>query len=130
MSIKVSLTGSDSIEIKDDKLVWNTCEKLNAQIKQLIAKFGADPKKWPVPTGQDHSDLLIKKFIQRVQGTWPEEQPREEICHCRNISLQKIEDAIAMGAVTVEMIGLWTSAGTACGTCQPELATRIARFRS
>lgn len=129
MSIKVNLTGSDSIEIKDNKVVWKTCDKLNQSIKNLITKYGEDPKNWPVPTGFEHTDLLIKKVIARSKGLWPEEQPKEEICHCRNIALQKIEDAIVMGAVTVEMIGLWTSAGTACGTCQSDLAKRISQFR-
>jgi len=49
----------------------------------------------------------------------------EQICVCNDVSRGTIRSAIATGAVTVDLIGEATAAGTGCGTCRPRLGSLI-----
>jgi bacterioferritin-associated ferredoxin len=49
------------------------------------------------------------------------------VCSCRALTERDIEDAIAAGATTIEAIGLLNGAGTDCGCCQEDIASRVAR---
>lgn len=42
------------------------------------------------------------------------------VCHCQEITLGEILDAIKNGATTVDAIGDETDAGTSCGCCKGE----------
>ncbi|WP_293676819.1 nitrate reductase [uncultured Phenylobacterium sp.] len=48
------------------------------------------------------------------------------VCACRGVRAAGIRAAITAGAVTVEAVGEATTAGSACGSCRPELARLIA----
>ena len=43
------------------------------------------------------------------------------ICHCKNVSDQKIAALVAGGASTVGQIGRASGAGTSCGGCVPAI---------
>jgi assimilatory nitrate reductase catalytic subunit len=56
--------------------------------------------------------------------------PGPTICACLNVGLNTIRSAIETGqALTVEALGAALGAGTSCGSCRPELAEMIGRFR-
>ncbi|MGL4236701.1 molybdopterin-dependent oxidoreductase [Tabrizicola sp.] len=56
--------------------------------------------------------------------------PGPTVCACLNVGLNTIRDAIETGrALTVPALGEALGAGTSCGSCRPELAGLIARFR-
>ncbi|MCV2879773.1 molybdopterin-dependent oxidoreductase [Sedimentimonas flavescens] len=56
--------------------------------------------------------------------------PGPTICACLNVGLNQIREAIETGrALTVPALGEALGAGTSCGSCRPELAALITRFR-
>jgi assimilatory nitrate reductase catalytic subunit len=56
--------------------------------------------------------------------------PGPTICACLNVGLNQIRDAIESGrALSVQALGEALGAGTSCGSCRPELATLIGKFR-
>jgi NAD(P)H-nitrite reductase large subunit len=48
------------------------------------------------------------------------------VCHCQNIDLKTINEAIATGCKTLEEIQSKTGAGTVCGACVDEINEIIA----
>ena len=48
------------------------------------------------------------------------------VCHCQNIDLETINEAIATGCKTLEEIQSKTGAGTVCGACVDEINEIIA----
>jgi NAD(P)H-nitrite reductase large subunit len=47
--------------------------------------------------------------------------PKEVICHCQEVTVESIVEAIHNGAKTVEEIGDITEAGITCGGCIEDL---------
>ena len=76
-------------------------------------------------TGLNHWDLLIAEAIDRLTGRYKFPNLELELCHCRCIPTAKVDQAIILGAHTVEKVREWTSANTACGTCRPEVEKLI-----
>lgn len=69
---------------------------------------------------------------QILTGVTPADQPDPGpiLCSCFGIGMNTISDAIATkGLMTVEQIGAALSAGTNCGSCQPEIAALITTVR-
>ncbi|GAC1574368.1 MAG: hypothetical protein NVS3B7_06200 [Candidatus Elarobacter sp.] len=54
----------------------------------------------------------------------------EQICVCNDVSRGTIRAAIASGAVTVDLVGDATAAGTGCGTCRPRLNALVEESRA
>ena len=131
-SWRVELPGRDWIEVTGPvgarRLQFVGCAKLLHLMQQMRSHHGTDPALWPLPTGQGHHELLVRELILKMQGRWQHPFPHVEVCHCRNVSLERVEEAILNGAHTPEMVSRWTSASTSCGTCRPDVA-RIIRFR-
>ena len=48
------------------------------------------------------------------------------VCHCQNIDLKTINEAISTGCKTLEEIQSKTGAGTVCGACVDEINEIIA----
>ncbi len=64
----------------------------------------------------------------RADATRPD--PGATVCACLNVGLNTICNAIETGrALTVAALGDVLGAGTSCGSCRPELAGLIRRFR-
>lgn len=81
-----------------------------------------------VPSGVDHSTLILKELILKIKGHWEFPYKEVELCHCRAIPLAKVDAAIIYGAHTVEEVARKTSAGTGCGTCRRD-SEKIIKFR-
>jgi assimilatory nitrate reductase catalytic subunit len=64
----------------------------------------------------------------RTEANRPD--PGPTVCACLNVGLNSIRDAVETGrALTVAALGDALGAGTSCGSCRPELAGLIDRFR-
>jgi assimilatory nitrate reductase catalytic subunit len=48
------------------------------------------------------------------------------VCACRNVRAHRIAAAIAGGAASVDAVSEVTTAGSACGSCRPEIARMLA----
>ena len=106
------------------------CHELLMMVKKLREQHGDDPVKWPVPEGQCHSSLLLKKFISSLLGQWAPPYQHAELCHCRTVPTSRVEAAIISGAHRAEVVSRLTSAGTACGTCKPDIEAMIQYYLS
>lgn len=72
-------------------------------------------------TQSDHVRILMLELIAKVKNEWAFPYSDAELCHCRAISTEKVDQAIVYGAQTVMAVNRLTSAGTACGTCRPDI---------
>ena len=70
-------------------------------------------------SSQDRAALLIGRQPGQAANASP------VVCACRNVRADRIAAAIAGGAVSVEAVGDITTAGTACGSCRPEVARML-----
>lgn len=104
------------------------CHELLDFLDQQKKSHGNDLMKWPLPVGNDHASLLVRELILKLKGQWKHVYEHEEVCHCRTVSLETIEQALFLGAETPEMVSKWTSASTACGTCRADVE-KILSFR-
>ena len=132
MKIKVELEGRDSLEVEcagEDlrtpgpvlKVSMVGCTEFMDMMQAMKRNFGVDPSKWPLPETQDHGAILLREMILKLRGEWKFPYEEDEVCHCRTISTQMIDQAIIAGAHTPEIVTRQTSASTACGTCRPNV---------
>lgn len=128
-SWKAELAGRDLIEVVDHKegrqVHFLGCASFMKLVLEFKSQYGKDPAQWPLPTGASHQELLVKELILKVRGQWAPPFTEDEICHCRNVSRQTVEEAILNGAQTPELVSRWTSASTSCGTCRPDVEALI-----
>ena len=103
------------------------CRSMQILVKNLQQEINQD-KEWTVPAGRSHSEILLREIIQKMRGQWQFPVQQEELCHCRAISTQIVDQAIIAGAHTIQKVRRWTSANSACGTCLPEV-TALFDFR-
>jgi assimilatory nitrate reductase catalytic subunit len=75
-------------------------------------------------TATDRAALLIGRAPGRAVDGSP------IVCACRSIRAGRIATAIEDGAVTVDTISEFTTAGSACGSCRPEIARILAQTLS
>ncbi len=70
------------------------------------------------------SELMLREVIEKITG---QNVPYvdEEICHCRKINRTVIDKLIVLGAHTPEKIRSWSTAGSGCGTCRPDVEKLI-----
>jgi bacterioferritin-associated ferredoxin len=95
------------------------CEKIvkDIQSKELL-NIPLNPK-------NSHEHLLINEALLKLKGKFKLPVTEMEVCHCRKISLLKINEAIVNGAHSPEQVKAWTSASSGCGTCRPEIEKLI-----
>ena len=128
----VEMQGRDRIEVSgegaDRRVRFVGCAKLLHFLESQRDVHGKDPALWPLPEGREHHELLVKELILKLRGQWNHPYTDEEVCHCRTVSLQTVEEAILAGAHTPQAVSRWTSASTSCGTCRPDVE-RIIAFR-
>lgn len=104
-----------------NKVTFIGCLEFTMLVKNYRAKFGNDVFKWPTPTGNSHSEILIREFILKLKNQWDYPYKDDEICHCRHVSTKTVDEAILNGAHTHELAMRWTGCSTACGTCKPDV---------
>jgi bacterioferritin-associated ferredoxin len=96
-----------------------TAGRLQAQLRgKKLSEFV-----WP---GDEHWDILAREAVLRLQDRFEVPLKGEELCHCRKIPALKIDQAVVLGAHTPEKVKAWTSAGSGCGTCRPDVERVIA----
>lgn len=141
VSIEVQLSGRDSIQldltlvdglIADFRLAGIGCPELlklltdwRVRLKPCLRGAIWD---LPIPEGVSHVDMLLREAILKAQGRWSFPYGEEELCHCRGVATEKVDEAVIGGCHTVAEVSRQTSAGTSCGTCQPDIEAVI-RFR-
>ena len=98
---------------------------------RLIAALFAGPD--PVAVARNHlaaqiSDAAPLQVLAGVAGTH-QPDPGPTICVCLTVGRNTVLTAIDCGAArSLAEIGAQTGAGTACGSCRPELNTLLARL--
>lgn len=97
------------------------CKEVVDLLQLFKATHGQDILAWPLPTDASHSHLLLKELLLKIHNKWEEVYPHQELCHCRAVPTQVVDEAIVLGAHDIRTIRRQTSANTACGTCQPEV---------
>ena len=101
------------------KLSQKMKEKLNGPIAELLP-----------PSGKDHSSMIWREMITRIQDEWQLPVAAEELCHCRKVSTHQVDRSIVYGAHTLEEVRKRTSANTGCGTCKNDVEQLISyRFK-
>jgi assimilatory nitrate reductase catalytic subunit len=90
----------------------------------------------PTPVALSRSQLIGRlgqngaqaALAGRTEAGRPD--PGPTVCACLNVGRNTIRDAIQTGrALSVEALGVALGAGTSCGSCRPELAGLIGRYR-
>lgn len=134
-SFRAELKGRDLIEIQTaDTATGKTqikamgCTELLSLIRKHQVQFGKDPQHWPLPSGHTHSELLLKEVLLKARGQWVYPYQHEELCHCRSVTTEKVDQAIVAGAHRPEVVSRQTGASTSCGTCRPDVQ-KIIDFR-
>lgn len=100
------------------------CEELLTTLERLRKTQGEKISAWILSSPQTHSEFLIRKLIYLIQGV-QSPYPHEELCHCRMVPTQRVEDAIFNGSSDVETLRRVTTAATSCGTCTPDLESLL-----
>ncbi len=130
--LSLRLEVNDSKQILSSRLKGQGCLAFLKEMVGLRDYLRAHPNSLlqdiPIPSGTSHSAMLIRESILKVQGLWKLPYQEEEICHCRAVPTQKVDEAIVSGCHTVERIKRVTSASTSCGTCRPDIESLI-RYR-
>ncbi|MEQ1723577.1 MAG: (2Fe-2S)-binding protein, partial [Pseudobdellovibrio sp.] len=97
-------------------------------LNQKINTEGSDPKNWSqFETIQNEDEALLNQFIIKLQAREISSE-HDEICHCRMVDREKIENAIYQGCKTREDISTTTLAGTGCGSCRGDLEKILSRI--
>lgn len=126
---QVKLNGRDYLEIKIQNgrphFSYIGCFEMHELLQNYRKKQGDNIYEWPVPEGLSHSELLLKELILKLKNQWAYPYTDDELCHCRIIKTEIVDQAILAGAHTPEAVSLWTSASTACGTCRPNVEKMI-----
>lgn len=135
MKLKVELKNRDYIEaevegedLSSGKILGielRGCTEFMSLIREMRLEFGQNIRNWPLPQGTDHSSLLIKEFILKLNGKWIVPDLPEEICHCRSVSYERIDEAIISGAHSTAKVTRLTNASSNCGTCRGDVQKLI-----
>lgn len=119
-----------TIQAKDNgfHISFVGCVEFSEIMFKFKKNFGPDIKKWPLPQGHSHSELIIKELILKLTNKWDYPYKDSEICHCRHVPTSVVDNAIIQGAHTLDLASQWTGCSTACGTCKPDVE-KIIQFR-
>ncbi|MEO5614568.1 MAG: molybdopterin dinucleotide binding domain-containing protein, partial [Cypionkella sp.] len=98
---------------------------------RLLAALFAGPG--PVAVARDHLASRLNEaepaaLAGRPRADMPD--PGATVCACLNVGINTIREAIQSGrALSVAALGEALGAGTSCGSCRPELAGLLTRFK-
>ncbi|OZA08910.1 MAG: hypothetical protein B7Y02_12235, partial [Rhodobacterales bacterium 17-64-5] len=98
---------------------------------RLLAALFASPS--PVAVARDHLASRLHQSEPTVLAGRPRADmpdPGATVCACLNVGINTIRAAIQSGrALSVAALGEALGAGTSCGSCRPELAGLLSRFK-
>ena len=135
--ISVCLQGRDEIHLEvilqDDEIVESRLSGVGCLSHLLLLQKWRGQLKGklqdlPLPEGKEHSEILLREVLLKLKGQWEFPISDKELCHCRMISTQDVDQAIIAGAHTSQKVSDRTSASTACGTCRSDVEELI-RYR-
>lgn len=75
----------------------------------------------------DRGDPLPDDPLEVLLTARPAAAKDRIVCNCHKVSQSAVCEAIAVGASSVDAIGVATKAGTGCGSCKSELAQLLPR---
>ena len=129
---KAELVGRDLIEIDFSqgkaRIRVIGCSDCLTLMRKFQVQHGKDPQVWPLPVGNSHSELLLREVLLKMKGQWIYPYQHLELCHCRAIATEVVDQAIIAGAHNPKTVSRRTSASTACGTCRDDVQ-KIIDFR-
>jgi assimilatory nitrate reductase catalytic subunit len=102
-----------------DRILFTTTDGKLPPREWLAELFAADAL-----SAADRAALLIGRPPGRAVEVGP------VVCACRNVRAERIAAAITGGAGSIEAVGEATGAGSVCGSCRPEIAGLLSRYRS
>lgn len=136
--IKVAIDGQDELTLTYEldaqqslisaKLSVIGCPQMMELVQKWRPLLKGAVAEVPLPTESHHAAILLRQLILQLQGKWNFPYTDYELCHCRAIPTKKVDDAIICGAKTVRDVSRKTSAGTACGTCRPDIE-KVLKYR-
>lgn len=98
---------------------------------RLLAALFAGPN--PVAVARDHLASRLNEAESTILAGRPRADmpdPGATVCACLNVGINTIRAAIQSGrALSVAALGEALGAGTSCGSCRPELAGLLTRFK-
>ena len=98
---------------------------------RLLAALFVGPE--PVAVARDHLAARLNEAAPAVLAGRPSADmpdPGATVCACLNVGINTIRAAIQSGhTLTVAALGEALGAGTSCGSCRPELAGLLSRFK-
>lgn len=126
------LKGGDFLEIEKSEngkmsLRAVACSALSRLLEDFKLRYQA-VENWPLPKGDSHEEILLREVLLKAKGLWSYPTTELEVCHCRAVSTETVDQAIICGALTPDIVSRWTSASTACGTCRG-LVEKMIQFR-
>jgi len=124
LSLDLRLDSQNQIESFTLRVVGGP--ELLALAEQWRTHFKGKVDQVPLPEGDTPAVLLIRELILKAQNKWTYPYTEAELCHCRSIATDKVDQAIVYGAHRPEVVSRRTSASTACGTCRPNVEEIIA----
>lgn len=136
MQIEISIKGRECLKMEwsegDVKPSFEAIGGLQflRSLQAWAATASGSPSGWPLPQGTSTADLVLREAVLRFRGQWSLPYDEIELCHCRAVSREGVENAIRCGAHTTEMVSRWTAASTACGTCRPDSQSLIDYYLS
>ena len=74
-----------------------------------------------LPQGHSPGEILLREALLRARGEWHFPVEGEKLCHCRGVKTSIVDLAVIMGSHQTLDVSRQTSAGTGCGTCQPQI---------
>jgi NAD(P)H-nitrite reductase large subunit len=80
------------------------------------------------PEGCEPHQILLREIVKKARSEWVFPYAQSELCHCRAVPADIVDQAIVYGAHTPEKVSEWTSASTACGSCRFDVEALL-RYR-
>jgi len=78
-----------------------------------------------IPLSNHHTDLLLREVLAKAKGDFLLPYKEVELCHCRVVPTQVVDQSILSGCHTPEMVSRATSASTACGSCRRDVMSLL-----
>lgn len=90
-------------------------------VQNQIQQHGNKPEKWTLlPEVSNGDQAMLNHFISKLQSHEVSAE-HDEICHCRMVERERIEQSIFQGSRSREDVSRTTLAGTGCGSCRADL---------
>lgn len=123
LTIEVQLDSNQVIQNGTIRVIGSS--KLIELAKTYRPLLKGDLKSIPLPQGTDRETMCFREALLKLRGEWNFPYQDEEICHCRAVPTEIVDQAICSGAHSPQKVSRMTSASTACGTCRPDVAAII-----